>query len=292
MRDRIIRALVYGVAGLPFPLLYALSDFLFFVVYYILKYRRKVVEDNLLHAFPEYSEAQRQKLAKHFFRDLADLALETVKALKISKEELLKRCPIAPGEGANHYLNNSNGAVMLTAHFGNWEWGGLSFGLNTKNRPVQVVYLRIKNKLFNEIMKSVRTRFGNEVVHMEQSFRAILQKKDIVSCFLADQTPQPHQIGHWSIFFNRMTPFFNGPEKIAQKLKQNVYFVHIRKLRRGYYEIDMELVTDSPETLPQGAIMEKYARMLEDAVRKQPSTWLWSHRRWKHSYESLMNYDR
>jgi KDO2-lipid IV(A) lauroyltransferase len=285
--DRMLRSLVFGVARLPLPVLYVLSDFMYFVVYYILKYRRKVVDDNLLYAFPGYTEKQRIELRKQFFKDLADLAIETIKTLRISREEILRRCHLLDNEGSRHFLANPNGTVMLTAHFVNWEWCGLAFGLYTKNRPVQVVFLKIKNQLFNEIMKRLRTQFGNGAVHMEQSFRTIMTQKDLkmVTCFLADQTPQPHQIGHWAMFMNRMTPFFNGPEKIAMKLNQSVYYTSIRKVRRGYYEIDMELVSENPANEKQGYIMDEYARRLERAIRRQPSTWLWSHRRWKHSYE-------
>jgi Kdo2-lipid IVA lauroyltransferase/acyltransferase len=287
VRNRILKAFVYGIARLPFPVIYALSDFLFFVVYYFLKYRRDVVDDNLRHAFPQYTEKERIKIRKQFFRELADLAMETIKTLTITREELLDRCRMIDNEGSRHYFANPNGTVMLTAHFVNWEWCGNVFGLLTKDRPVQVVFLKIKNRLFNEVMKNIRTRFGNQAVHMEHSFRTIMQQKDLkmVTCFLADQTPQVHQIGHWAMFLNRMTPFFNGPEKIAARLNQAVYYTTIRRTSRGRYEIDMELVTENPANEKPGFVMDEYARRLEAAIRQQPANWLWSHRRWKHSYE-------
>lgn len=241
--------------------------------------------ENLKNAFPEKTEQERNAIEKQFFKDLADLVLETIKILAISKSSILKRCTIKETEGSRHYFSSTKGAVILTAHTSNWEWAGHVIGLRTHDRPVQVVYLRLTNQIFNHVMKKIRTKFGNSVIHMEMAFREILQRKKegIVSCFLADQSPQVHQVGHWSIFLNQPTPFFNGPEKIARKLDQNVYFGKISKLKRGYYQIELSLITDTPAATPDGYIMEQYARHLERAIIEQPATWLWSHRRWKHS---------
>jgi len=270
--------------------IYAFSDFLYFLFFYVLKYRRKVVEQNMKNAFPEKSDKEIYALMKQFYKHLSDITLETLKAVTISKKELQKRCKIADSEGARKYFADENGAVVLTAHTGNWEWGGLIFGLETKKRPVQVVYLKIKNPMFNDLMKNLRTRFGNQAVHMENVFRESLKNRQLVSCFLADQTPQKHQIGYWADFLNQKTPFFNGPEKMAQKLKQNVYFVNIRKVKRGYYELDVDVVNDNPTEAAPNQIIESYARILEKAILNQPYNWLWSHRRWKHKFS--MNNDQ
>jgi KDO2-lipid IV(A) lauroyltransferase len=243
---------------------------------------------NLKNAFPDKSEKEIKAISKQFFKDLADLALETIKILKISPEELQKRIYFADSEALRKYFSQNESTIMLTAHFGNWEWAGQLFGLQTKMRPVQVVYLAIKSTYFNSVMKKIRTRFGNSVVKMEYSFKQVLQrqKEGIVTCFLADQTPQRHQAGLWTMFMNQMTPFFTGPEKIATRLGLNVYFASIYKEKRGYYRIDFTLITDKPKEEPENYIMEQYARLLENSIRKQPSTWLWSHRRWKHKFDS------
>ena len=281
-----LKFLIYTFSRLPFTVMYAFSDFLYFLFFYVLKYRRKVVEQNMKNAFPEKSDKEIYALMKQFYKHLADITLETLKAVTISKKELQKRCKIADSEGARKYFADTKGAVVLTAHTGNWEWGGLIFGMETKNRPVQVVYLKIKNPMFNDLMKNLRTRFGNKAVHMENVFRESLKNRQLVSCFLADQTPQRHQIGYWADFLNQKTPFFNGPEKMAQKLKQNVYFVNIRKVKRGYYELDVDVVNENPTQAAPGEIMESYARILEKAILNQPYNWLWSHRRWKHKFNT------
>jgi KDO2-lipid IV(A) lauroyltransferase len=281
----LVKLWLYSIAILPFPLLYLLSDILYAIVFYLLKYRRAVVAENLKMAFPEKSDKERAAIEKQFFKDLAALVLETIKLLAINKSSILKRCTIKETEGSRHYFSSKKGAVILTAHTSNWEWAGNVIGIHTDKRPVQVVYLRLRNKMFNHVMKQIRTRFGNSVIHMEMAFREILKHKQegIVSCFLADQSPQVHQVGHWSMFLNQATPFFSGPEKIARKLDQNVYFGKISRLKRGYYQIELSLITDTPAATPEGYIMEQYARRLEQAIIEQPSTWLWSHRRWKHS---------
>ncbi|RYD74433.1 MAG: lauroyl acyltransferase [Sphingobacteriales bacterium] len=281
---QLYRFLLFSFSRLRFPVIYAFSDLLYFVFFYVLKYRKKVVEENLKNAFPEKSDNERYFLMKQFYKHLSDITLETLKALTISKTELQKRCKIADSEGARKYFSDTNGAIVFTAHTGNWEWGGLIFGLETKNRPVQVVYLKIKNLEFNELMKDLRSRFGNQTVHMEKVFRESLKNRQLVSCFLADQTPQRHQIGYWADFLNQKTPFFNGAEKMAQKLKQNVYFVNIRKVKRGFYELDIDVITDNPAETAPNQIISTYTKMLEQAIRNQPYNWLWSHRRWKHKF--------
>jgi Kdo2-lipid IVA lauroyltransferase/acyltransferase len=280
----LLNILLNSIASLPFWFLYRLSDLLFVVVYYILGYRKEIVRMNLKNAFPDKPDAEIRQISIRFFKDLADLAVETIKALKITKSELSKHIYIADSPGARQYFAETKSAIVLTAHFSNWEWAGLLLGLNTKNRPVQVVYLHVKNPYFNNLMKKVRTHLGNTVVKMEFAFKQILMRQDegIVTCFLADQTPQPHQIGLWTRFLNQDTPFYTGPGKLASRLHQNVYFGSVYKEKRGHYRVDISLVTDNPAAETEQSIMEKYARLLEKAIIAQPSTWLWSHRRWKH----------
>jgi Kdo2-lipid IVA lauroyltransferase/acyltransferase len=258
------------------------------MVYYVLRYRRKVVEMNLKNAFPKKTEAEIKNLSRQFFKDLADLALETIKLLKISPVELQKRIYISDNDASRKYFAQAESTIMLTAHFSNWEWGGQLFGLQTKNRPVQVVFMKVKSGYFNALMKKIRTRFGNSVVNMEYAFKQVLQrnKEGIVTCFLADQTPQRHQAGLWTMFMNQMTPFFTGPEKIAMRMNLNVYFASIIKVKRGYYRIDFTLITDHASEEADLYITEQYTRLLEKAIVAQPSTWLWSHKRWKHKFQN------
>jgi Kdo2-lipid IVA lauroyltransferase/acyltransferase len=282
----ILDTFLNGIASLPFPLLYRLSDILYFLVYHVFKYRRDVVEMNMRNAFPEKSKQEIRELSRQFFKDLADLSLETIKLLKIDPEELKRRVYIADNDAARKYFAQDESTIMLTAHFGNWEWASQLFGLQTHNRPVQAVYMKLKSSYFNDLMKRIRTRFGNSVVNMEYAFKQILlrKKEGIVTGFMADQTPQRHQAGLWTMFFNQMTPFFTGPEKIATRLNLNVYFAAIYKEKRGFYRIEFTLITDKASSEPENYITEEYARLLEKSIIKQPSTWLWSHRRWKHKY--------
>lgn len=244
-----------------------------------------MVDDNLRHAFPELSIEDRKKLAKQFYKHFADLVIESIKLLTISQKELNRRCKIADTEGARNLFSQKKGSILLTAHFGNWEWGGEVVGLRTE-KPVQVVYKILKSKPFEIIMRKIRTRFGNEAIPMESAYRSLVQKKNegVIGCFVADQTPMPHPSNHWTLFMNRMAPFFNGAEKIASKLDFNVYFVKIVKERRGFYHLEIDLMTDEPAKLEAGEITEDYAKRLEKSIKKQPFTYLWSHRRWKHDY--------
>ncbi len=268
------------------PLLYLLADALYIVAYHIMRYRRDVVSENLRHAFPEKSESERSKIAREFYRHLADLVMETIKILAISSETLNKRCTIADNEDSRHYFTNNKGALLFTAHFGNWEWAGTVVGLQTQ-RPFQVIFRKLHDKNFDYMMRKIRGRFGNEPVPMDLAFKKIVEKRDqgVVTAFVADQKPLHIHLAYWTPLMNRLAPFYTGPEKIARKLKVPVYFGRIHKSARGRYETHLELMTQDASLLPENALMEMYARKLEEALYTQPHTWLWSHRRWKHTYD-------
>lgn len=273
---------LYLLAILPFPLLYILSEALYGFVFYLTGYRKKVVLNNLRNAFPEYNDRKIQRTARQFYRHLSDLVLETIKTLAISREKLIQRCSIVENESFRALKQARQGAIILTAHYGNWEWAGQSLGLQL-DQPVNVVYKPLRSGTLNHVLRLIRTYKGNEVSSMRNVMRNLVRGKErgLVSCFLADQTPLPENTGYRGNFLNQDTPFFTGPGRIAQKLGLPVFFGEIHKLQRGYYRIEIQQITpDASDTEPP-EITAEYARLLEKGIKKQPHTWLWSHRRWK-----------
>lgn len=255
------------------------------MAYYILGYRYHVVYKNLWHAFPEKDEKALKAIAGQFYHYLADWMVEILKLPTFSKAEVKKRCKITPNEAFDQLQGESQGAIVLTAHLGLWEWAGQRVGL-ALDQPVNVVYKKLSSPFINKLMKHVRTCFGNEVSSMKEISRKLLKSssRGLVTCYLADQSPTRQHAGYWADFMNRPAPFFTDPAKAAIKLNLPVYYGHIERVKRGYYQVTFyQIAANSKEWTPEG-ITEKYVRHLEDSIKAQPANWLWSHRRWKRSH--------
>lgn len=274
----------YGISLLPFPLFYLLSDFFYILLYYVVGFRKKIVRQNLKNSFPEKSDQERLQIEKKFYRFLCDLILEMFKLLTISKEELMKRCPF---DEASVLLfkklnDEKKSCIVVLGHHGNWEWVGCSYSIMNEQQ-LYAIYHPLTNKYFDQFMYGFRTRFGTKLYAMNDTIREMLKNKNEinVTAFIADQAPSP-KMAHWTSFLDQDTPVFYGPEKMAKKMNLPVVFVSVRRVKRGYYIASTELLVEDPQSLKDGEITERHVRKLEQDIRNQPETWLWSHRRWKH----------
>jgi KDO2-lipid IV(A) lauroyltransferase len=260
------------------------SDFIYFLLYRVVGYRKKVVFDNLKNSFPEKSHYELKKIEKDFYRYLCDLFLETIKTLTISRSEAVKRCKFNAKTTLlfNELANKNQSCIIVMGHYGNWEWAGNSFSLQCKQQ-LYVIYHPLSNKYFDKLMYDLRTRFGTKLYAMKDTMREMIRNKNEVNAtaFIADQTPSPDS-AYWTTFMNQDTPVFWGTEKIAQKLNYPIVYITIKKIKRGYYEVDSELLINEPKNTSLGEISELHTRKLESDIITQPSIWLWSHRRWKH----------
>jgi len=205
---------------------------------------------------------------------MADIGIETIKALKISKKELQKRVAISENEASKRYFSQKGSSIIMSAHFGNWEWAELVLG-QAANNQMQVSYLKLNSKYFNAFMKSVRTRFGNQVVDMKHVIKHSILKNDnsITTFYLADLNPKQHHEAISFSFLNQLKPFFTGPEKLALRLGLDVYFAKIIKVKRGYYQIDLMLISDKNIPIGTNYNTSQYAKMLENSVVEQPECW-------------------
>ena len=275
---------LYLISLLPFPVLYFFSDLIFILIFYVIGYRKKVVIQNLKNSFPEKSRQEISELRRKFYHYLCDLFLETFKTLTISKEEMIKHCGISSDSAKlfQKYHDEKKSIILVLGHLGNWEWGGNSFSLICKQQ-LYVIYHPLENKYFNKLIAGMRTRFGTKLIEMKNTFRDMFSNKKEISAtaFIADQTPQPEN-AHWTRFLNQDTPVFWGTEKISRKLNYPIIFVNVKKIKRGYYEVFAETLIENPATTSDGEISEMHTKKLEEEIRKNPETWLWSHRRWKH----------
>jgi KDO2-lipid IV(A) lauroyltransferase len=274
--------IVYPLSLLPFFLLYRLSDLLFVVIYYIVHYRRKVVNTNLAKAFPEKTEEERRLIAHKFYRNFCDLIVEGIKITTISPEELQKRLKVTGTEGISKLYEQGRSAMTTLGHCGNWEMAGLAASYEVKHHSI-AIYRPLNNKYFDSFIKRTRARFGMELVAHNRSRQilSLLDKQTILYHFITDQTPQNAKGAYWTIFLNQDTPIYMGAEKVAKMTNMPVFYCKILRVKRGYYSLEVQEVVMDPSICAPNEITEIHTRLLEENIREQPDNWLWSHRRWK-----------
>jgi Kdo2-lipid IVA lauroyltransferase/acyltransferase len=276
---------IYLISVLPFPVLYVFSDFLYLVIYYVIGYRKKVVLENMRNAFPEKSDAEIRRICKEFFKYLCDLVLETIKTMTISKKEIISHCRFDPAsfDLLSRLAGENKSIIMVMGHYGNWEWAGHPYSLLLKKFQLFVLYHPVENKHFDKLMYDIRTRNGTKLIDMKHTYKEMLAHRNEVTTtvFIADQTPQPSS-AYWTTFLNQETPVFKGSEVIARKLNLPVVYAYMKRVKRGYYEMFAELLTENPAAMADGELTELHTKRLEQQIMAQPETWLWSHRRWKH----------
>lgn len=280
----ILLPFIYLLSWIPFPLFYGVSDLMFVMIYSVFGYRKKVVGQNLRNAFPEKSEKEIRAIMRRFYRSFCDVLLETFKTLTISERSAIKRCQLTPEalQLFNRYADENKSIIIVMGHFGNWEWAGNTFSLQCRHH-LYVVYHPLSNKHFNGLIYRMRTRFGTGLIAMKDTFREMVQHKAELdaTAFIADQTPAPDS-AFWLTFLNQDTPVFQGTEKIARKMNYPVIYARVERVKRGYYEISAETLFDEPGKTTEGEITAAHTRALEKDIQRQPESWLWSHRRWKH----------
>ena len=256
---------------------------MFFLVYYVFGYRKQVVTDNLAHAFPELTDSDRKKIRHGFYRNFTDVIVETIKAITISKEEILRRVKVVNPEFVADFQKNYSGVILMGSHNTNWEYMPLSASA-VFTIPLLGAYKKLKNKKVGTLMNGMRTRFGLIPVAMEESI-ATVRNLDEFSAFglIADQSPQQRKKNLFLEFFGRTVPFYRGPVFMAKIFDLPVLYASMKRIKRGFYELNFEEIASPPYQHPEEEIMKKFIRLLEAEIREQPDGYLWSHKRWKHA---------
>lgn len=270
----------------PLPLLYLLADFIYYLIYYVFGYRRKVVEENLRNAFPEKSSEQVEIISKKYYRHLSSVMVEIIKMSSMSGTELQRRIPFKNLHLMKKYLDAGIGVLGCSAHYGNWEWGTLALQLQI-DAEIYPIYKPVSNVAFNNWFNRIRSRFGNHMIPMRQTLRAITESKNRPTIFLfaTDQTPQKSESSYWLNFLNQPTSVLPGLEKIAIRTNRPIFYLKSKVIRRGYYEVECIPLCMEPALTQEGEITKLHVRMLEQVIEEEPAYWLWSHRRWKHKPE-------
>ena len=282
-------AIAWLVAVLPFWILYLKSDFLSFILFYVIKYRKKVVFENLHNAFPEKTAQEINQIARKYYRALADLIFETIKLGHLSKAQLMKRVKVNNADLLNELYNKQKSALLIMGHCGNWEWASPVITFFTKHTCYGMAK-PLSDPFFERYMMSLRTKFNpDSIIHFKRFFRMMVENRKNISAYLmaGDQTPTKDEITYWTPFLNQETAVFLGAEKIAKALDIPIIFMDIQRIGRMRYEVTLSLITDKPKETSEFEITEKHVRLLENAIRLHPENWLWSHRRWKHKRTNI-----
>ena len=282
----LVYGLLYLLSLLPMRLLYILSDGVYGLLYYVFGYRRKVVMSNLLIAFPEKTEAERLKIAKAFYHNFVDNFIEMLKLMSASKSFIYTRFKFENPEVYEKYHGEGRKCQVHMGHNFNWEMANLAVPMYTQYLFI-AVYMPVENKIFERLLKHLRSRTGTLMLPATQMSKSILpyRSQQYMLALVADQAPGNPTNAYWLNLFGRPTPIVRGPERGAIAGNIPAVFAEIHKTKRGYYSAKLELGSDNPESLPEGELTRRYIAFLERSIRAHPAMWLWSHRRWKHDWK-------
>ena len=279
---------LYLLSLLPFWVLYLISDAVFILLFYVTRYRRKVVQQNLQNAFPEKTENERAQIELQFYSYLADLMVESIKSYSISEKQLHRHFHVANPELLAHYFSQKKSVIGAVAHYGNWEMAALALSLCTTNKKI-IVYKPIRNQLVEKTINRTRGKFGAQLVSMKATMRTLiaLRNEQTVSVFVSDQTPVREETQYFTQFLNQQTAVFLGVEKMAKMMDNPVIFCDIRVLKRGYYCCTFVPLMNEPKLSSEHEITNLHVQYLEKVIRQAPQYWLWSHKRWKFKPEDI-----
>ena len=269
---------------LPKRGIYVLSDFLFFIGFYVIRYRKKVVFENLKNAFPNKSEKEIKNISRRFFQHLSDVMIENVASLYMKPEKIKKFVTIKNLDVLTNLYKKNKNITALIGHFGNWEF--LTTIPPYTSYTIFSVYKPLRNKFFDKKTYEMRERQQAVPVPMKKVYKAIIEyeqkNQPYILGMVADQSPPKRELNFWTTFLNQETAFFTGSEKIAKRFNHAVIFTTVNKVERGHYEVELTKLFENAKDADEYEITEKYARALEQVIQKNPEYWLWSHRRWKH----------
>lgn len=272
------------ISILPFPIFYLLSDIVYFIVYYIIGYRKKTVRANLALALPHLNDKERLVIEKKSYHHLCDMFMEMIKTMTISSEEMNKRFIITNLEVIKEYEKKGKSIMLIASHYASWEW------LITLNQKLSFqgvgVYKKLANKYFDKLVRDIRSKYNTELVPTYKTIPLIAHnQKNGIHCvygLASDQSPKLDRIFHWDSFMGIEVPVHTGPEMLAKKYDLTVVFAKVKKVKRGYYELTIIPLSDNPKSVPDFGITHNFIKEVEKQIYEAPEYYFWTHKRWKH----------
>lgn len=291
---KLIAAPLWAMSHLPMRVLYVLSDVIWILAYYVVRYRRRLVRQQLRESFPEKSAKDICFIEKRFYHFFCDYLVETLKLMSISHDEIrrrvrfygLKESLLEMKRLGRHFI------FFNLGHYCNWEWIA-SFSLHLEEGVMGAqIYHPLKNRTMDEFFVRLRSQFGGLCIPMKETLRQILTvrregKMEAIG-IIADQSPKWEAMHHWTRFLNHDTSFFIGTEKIGKQVDACIFYVRVTRPRRGYYDCHIEPISMNPKEVADYGITDRYAQLLEEQIREQPELWLWTHNRWKRTKEEWL----
>ena len=288
-----MRLLIRIFSLLPLSVLYMISDIILYpLVYYVARYRLKVVRKNLRNSFPDKSHDELKNIEKKFYHHFADLIVEVVYGYRVGDEEMRERVVFENVDLVEDLASKTHGVIAYLGHMGNWEW---LVDLNKRFvNPAMVeynVYRQLKNPASDKMMLELRSKRGGECIEKKLLLRKLValrrSEHPFVVGMLSDQKPSKRSSYVWTQFLNQETAFLDGSEVLAHKFGFSAVYAHIWSPKRGYYRIRFEQITDDPELMQPEEMTKRYAELLEQNICAQPEQWLWTHNRWKWGRKEL-----
>jgi len=268
---------------LPLRLLYLISNLLFLVCYYLLSYRKSIVVSNLKASFPEKNKTEIKQITRKFYHFFCDFIVESLKCFSISEKQALDRCKITNPEILDNLYRNNKSIVLASGHYSNWEMAAACLNLSLKHQAA-ALYKPLSNKFFNKKFIESRSKFGIELIPKKEGKDYLKNNTDrnLIIGFGCDQCPKKSKNNlFWTRFLNQDTAIMFGTEKYAIEFDYAVIFMNMTRVKRGYYEIDLQIIEENPCSTSYGEISKKHTQLLEEQIRRDPAYWLWTHKRWK-----------
>ena len=267
---------------LPLRALYAFSSFLYLLAFYVVRHRHQVIRGQLEKVFPDASDAERERIHKRFLKNFCDVVVEVLKSVSMTKADMRAHVNIVNLSEARRHLDAGQSVMLVTSHLCNWEW--LLHGVTLQlGYPVDAAYKPLHDQWAERLMLKIRSRFGARLVPAKELLADFLRRRGIVRAVAmnADQAPVSTDKRYWTQFLGQDTAFYIGAEQIARATRLPILYVAVRRIRRGYYEVELRPLWDGREVTEPNAVTERYARACEIDVLKSPADWLWSYRRWR-----------
>jgi len=287
----LVYPIIWFFSILPLPVLYKISDFFYYLVYYVFGYRKEVVNNNLKIAFPDKDEKEIIKIQKKFYRHFIDIFIEMLKSFTISEKNLKNRYTFKNIEVIQNIVNNGQSIILMGSHYANWEW---IFILNTYVDCLGVAaYSRIQNKYFDKVIRKSRGRFGTALQTTGRliTFLEENKKKNITAIYglLSDQSPMVYKTRYWRAFFGVKVPVHTGAEYLAKRNDFAVVMMKTKKIKRGFYETEFKVLTKNPKNYQDYEITDMFLDNVEQQIKEKPEFYMWSHRRFKHKDKAPKN---
>ncbi|RNA62561.1 lipid A biosynthesis acyltransferase [Chryseobacterium nematophagum] len=284
--------ILYLISKLPLKILYIFSDIIFFLNYYFIRYRKKVITENLKNSFPNKSNEEIAEIRKKFYQNFSDYLVETVKSFSISEIESRVRMQHINQHLFHEAKEEGKNIILLAGHVFNWEWiNALAKVIPQKH--CHPVYRKVNNDFWENQMKKVRNKFGNEALEANEVILNIFRSKNngnSAYMFVADQTPHFSHVNYGLTFLNQKTPAFIGYDKLATRMDLVFIYCEMKKVKRGYYQVNYHRIYPDDEKFAEHEVVIKFHSLLENTLHKHPDNYLWSHRKWKYQ-NSIKTFD-